>query len=67
MNKWSWQESEENIDLLLDSSVGDVITLDGKQYTVEKKTRSACSIRRYCWWNRLLDKCFTGKDRDAGS
>jgi hypothetical protein len=67
MSKWNWQESEENIDLLLDSSVGDVITLDGKQYTVEKKTRSACSIRRYYWWNKLVDKLLTGKDNNETS
>ena len=64
MNNWSWRESEENIDIILDASVGDVVTLDGKQYRIEKKTRPACAITRYRWWNRPLDKCFTRKDND---
>ncbi len=56
MSKWCWQESDENLAIIHRAKVGDIVTLDGKQYVLEKKTTSACAIRRYWWWDRLYDK-----------
>jgi hypothetical protein len=39
-------------------NVGDVFAVEGKNYTLVKKTRTAISIRRYYWYDKLYDALY---------
>ena len=39
-------------------SVGDIIVVDGHNYKITKKTRTAIAVERYYFWNRWMDKIF---------
>lgn len=51
-----WQETEEAMEIIHASNVGDIISIRNKRYRVDKKTSTACSISRYTWIDRLWDK-----------
>ena len=36
-------------------SVGDIIKVDGKNFKITKKTRTAIAVERYYFWNRWWD------------
>jgi len=36
-------------------SVGDIIKVEGKNWRVTKKTRTAIAVERYYFWNRWID------------
>jgi len=35
--------------------VGDIIKVEGKNWRVTKKTRTAIAVERYYFWNRWID------------
>jgi len=51
-----WEESEEAMEPIHAAKVGDIITVRGKRYRLDKKTTTACAITRYYWWDELYDK-----------
>lgn len=57
-----WQETDEALELIHSSKVGDIVTIRDKRYRIRKKTITACSIERYYWWDALYDRWFKEKN-----
>ncbi len=51
-----WQETDEAMEIIHAAKVGDIVTIRGKRYRLDKKTTTACSISRYTWLDALYDK-----------
>lgn len=50
--------TEEEVDSVQQSSVGDIVTLQGKEWKITKKTKTAIATEPYFWYNKWWDKLF---------
>lgn len=52
----SWTDlTKQDFEVLAKCKKGDIVTLNGKNWKITKKTTTAISVEPYYWWNRLSD------------
>lgn len=40
------------------SAIGDIIQVEGRNFKITKKTRTAIAVERYYFWDKWWDKIF---------
>ena len=45
-------------------NVGDIVSIDGKNYKVTKKTRTAVAVERWYWFDNIIAKLFKKNQGD---